>query len=132
MVEPADLDGYRHGLTERQLRCQACPNCGSWRWPPRPACPECTHIGGSWVPLPPTGTLYTWTVVARTSDPAFTDLLPYAVGMFEFAGAGIRVIGRIQGDSSALASGQPMSWSIEETASGPQPVWRPAGGAEHR
>ena len=131
MTQSEDLQGYRDGLAEGELRGQHCRSCDRHQWPPRPACAHCRSFDLEWVRLPPTASLYTWTVVARTVLPGFADEVPYAVGVLEYADARVRLVGRLDAEPDALRVGDEFAWSVEPSADGgPQPLWRRSGAGE--
>jgi uncharacterized OB-fold protein len=130
-----DLAGYRMGVAEEELRAQRCSGCVKSFWPPRPACPHCRCPDTSWVRLPDTGELFTWTVVAHTRLEGFRDTVPYPVGMISLPDVGIRMIGRIDAPAAELTIGMPLRWMFTDSPAGErQPVWTPvwAGRAEDR
>ena len=133
MTQTEDLQGYRDGLEQGELRAQCCDACGAHQWPPRPACRRCRGFGLTWVPLPPTATLFTWTVVARTQLPGFADKVPYAVGVLEYDELRIRLVGRLDADPGSLRVGDRLGWTVEQAGDGGlQPLWRPADGGDPR
>jgi uncharacterized OB-fold protein len=126
MTQSEDLQGYRDGLAQGELRGRCCTECGRYQWPPRPACAYCRSFEAEWVALPQTASLFTWTVVARTRLAGFTDRVPYAVGVLEYASLRIRLVGRLDADPYGLRVGDRFAWTVEPAADGgPQPVWRP-------
>lgn len=125
MTQPSDLQGYRDGLAEGELRGQRCTSCKRHQWPPRPACSHCRSFETEWVPLPATAFLYTWTVIHRTTLPGFEERTPYAVGVLEFTDRRIRVVGQVAEDPATLQIGEQLAWSVEPSFDGsPVPVWR--------
>ncbi|MGW0246574.1 Zn-ribbon domain-containing OB-fold protein [Nocardia goodfellowii] len=131
MTQSEDLQGYRNGLAAGELRGQYCAPCERYQWPPRPACMGCRSFEVDWVRLPPTASLHTWTVVARTKLPGFEDKVPYAVGVLEYGDLRIRLVGHLATAPDALRVGDQFDWAVEPSADGsPQPVWRPAVAAE--
>ena len=65
-------DGCRH----HELRFLRCADCGARPPLPTPVCPRCRSGAVSWEPSAGRGALYSWTVVWRPQDPAFS--VPYA------------------------------------------------------
>ena len=130
---PDEIAQHHLHLQAGSLKIPHCTACERRQWPPRPACPACSGNHWEWVTAPATGRLFTWTVVHRTPLPAFADLAPYAVGVFD-VGDGIRVIGRVVGPPSSLAADTEFAWHVEEVAGeGPQAVWsRTDTGQEER
>ena len=60
-----------------ELRIQRCSDCGAFRHPPRPWCPECRSSGFSWEPVRGTGTVVSYTICHPPVLPAFADRAPY-------------------------------------------------------
>lgn len=71
-VEPPLLAGSR------------CADCGTVVFPDAPSCPRCSGSALERVPLPATGTLWSWTVQAFAPKPPYvtpeSGFTPYAVG----------------------------------------------------
>lgn len=61
----------------RAMALQCCDECGAFRHPPGPACPECLSERASWVPVRGEGTILSWVVFRRTYLPAYPA--PYNV-----------------------------------------------------
>lgn len=128
MTIDTELSGYHDGLADGELRAPWCPSCERFSWPPRPACPHCRCGDAEWRALPRTASLFTWTVVGRSTLPGFRGTEPYAVGVLEFADAGIRVIGYIESPPGELRTGMPMTFEVRPRGElGPQASWRPEG-----
>jgi uncharacterized OB-fold protein len=53
--------GYWTAAHDGKLVVQRCSNCGNDRWPPSWACYHCQSSEWTWVPVPGTGTVYTYT-----------------------------------------------------------------------
>jgi uncharacterized OB-fold protein len=132
MINPPDrhdpeLEPFWDGTEKDELRVQRCAGCGTFRWPPRPACPECTSLDTEWVTAPSSGELFTWTVVARSTLPDFVDQVPYAVAVVQLEGIPVRIVGRVETDDpSALRVGMPVNAVFRDHASGVRlAVWQP-------
>lgn len=50
---------------EKQLRIQKCSECGTYRYPPGPACPECLSFDSRWEIITGRGNIMSWTVFHR-------------------------------------------------------------------
>jgi uncharacterized OB-fold protein len=59
-------EGTRRGV----LLIQRCRACGHWRWTPKLACPHCWSEDAEWAEASGRGTVYSYTVVHRSVDPA--------------------------------------------------------------
>lgn len=60
-----------------ELRLQQCDECGTFRYHPRPRCPECRSADASWNAVRGTGTVASFTIVHPPVLPAFADRVPY-------------------------------------------------------
>lgn len=67
---------YWEGCRRGELRFQRCGQCGVVPPLPAPICPRCHLQSLGWQRSAGTGSLYSWTVVWRPQNPAFT--VPYA------------------------------------------------------
>lgn len=78
---------------QHKLTCAQCGECGHFRMPPTPFCPECHSQEVTWPELPATGTLYSYTVIERAAIPAMETNLPIVPAVVELDGApGTRLI----------------------------------------
>ncbi len=66
---------------EGRIAMQQCPSCGYVRWPAARSCPECLALGGDWTNLSGRGQIWSFAVYEKPLDPAFADLVPYAVAL---------------------------------------------------
>lgn len=81
-----------------RLRAPKCDNCGTFVLPPKPYCFECQGQSFTWVDLPGTGTIFTFTVVRHPLHPGLKDVVPYVSGIIDLdgtQGAGARLMGNI-------------------------------------
>lgn len=60
-----------------RLHLQCCSACGTWRYPPGPACPPCLSPEHEWKPVSGGGVLLSWIVFHRQYLPAYPA--PYNV-----------------------------------------------------
>lgn len=72
---------------EGHLTCAQCGNCGRFRMPPTPFCPNCLSEAVDWPRLPGTGSVYSYTVVERTAVPGTEHCIPYVVAVVALDGA---------------------------------------------
>lgn len=83
---------------EGRLVAPECTRCGTFVLPPQPRCFNCQNDAFSWVTLPGTGTVYTFTVVRHPLAPRFADVVPFVAGVIELdgtQGAGARMTANI-------------------------------------
>jgi uncharacterized OB-fold protein len=62
---------------DEQLVAPRCANCEAFRMPPTIFCPVCMSTDIEYIPLPGTGTVYSFTVVRTASIPAFEGHVPF-------------------------------------------------------
>jgi uncharacterized OB-fold protein len=79
-----DLDGedsaeFWAGCHRGELLVQACDQCGRWRFPPRPMCPDCQSVAVHWVPTSGRASVWSFVVAHPPLLPAYAELAPYNV-----------------------------------------------------
>jgi len=74
---------------EHRLVVQVCDVCDRPRHPPAPICPRCRSTASHFVDHPPTGTIYTFTVVHQPFVPGMP--VPCVIAVVEL-GQGIRLV----------------------------------------
>lgn len=79
VTDPATAAFWEAGR-EHRLLAQRCDACGDLRYPATEICPRCWSDSQSWVPIAPTGELYSYVVYHRALDPSMKDEIPYVVG----------------------------------------------------
>ncbi|MFG1923370.1 Zn-ribbon domain-containing OB-fold protein [Cryptosporangium sp. NPDC048952] len=72
---------------ERSLVAPQCGECGTFRLPPTPFCPECRSRAVDWVPLVGTGTVYSFAVVHGFPGLPDVTLVPAVVDLPDAPGA---------------------------------------------
>src|SRR5829696_3604726 len=83
---------------EGRVSVPKCDNCGTCVIPPKPYCFECQGQDFTWVDLPGTGRIYTFTIVRHPLHPGLNDVVPYVAGIIDLdgtQGAGARLMGNI-------------------------------------
>lgn len=105
-----DRDFWKH-CSDRQLRFQACADCGKARHPPTPVCPHCRSFKVAWQQAAGPAQVYTYTVIHHASHEAVKPNLPYVVGVVTFADVpGVRLVTNITGcDPKAVRIGMPVA-----------------------
>lgn len=58
-------------VAARNLALQRCTQCGTMRYPPGPACPECLSPDATWDAVSGRGEVLSWTVFHRQYLPGF-------------------------------------------------------------
>jgi len=83
-------------LAKRRLTAPRCADCGAYRMPPTPFCPECLSQALDWPALSGLGTVFSFTVVRRAIAPGMEAHLPYVPALIDLDDApGARLIGCI-------------------------------------
>lgn len=60
-----------------QLHLQCCTQCGTWRYPPGPACPSCLSPESRWRPVSGGGEIMSWVIFRKDYLPEYPA--PYNV-----------------------------------------------------
>ena len=127
-------DGFWENLEDGTFAMCRCPDCKEWMWPALWRCPHCGGWEQEWVPVEPTGTVYSWTrswyAFDRTRQRA--DEIPYVVVLAELEQAGrARVLGQLTGPEDGLRVGARVEAAIqppsEKTLGYPSIRWRLTG-----
>jgi uncharacterized OB-fold protein len=89
---------YWLAAVEGRVIGSRCDNCGTFVLPPKPYCFECLGQAFTWVDLPGTGTVYSFTIVRHPLHKGLAEVVPYVSGIIELdgtQGAGARLMGNI-------------------------------------
>lgn len=82
-----------------QEECLVAPRsatCGKFRMPPSRFCSRCLSQDLEWVPLPGTGTVFTYIVVRHPLNPRATDYVPFMPAAIDADSApGMRYISNV-------------------------------------
>jgi uncharacterized OB-fold protein len=79
-----------------QLMAPKCANCGKFRMPPSRFCTRCLSMDLEYVPLPGTGTVFTFIIVRHALNPKAGDYVPYMPAAIDADGApGMRFISNV-------------------------------------
>lgn len=95
-VENADSLPYWRAAREERLLIRRCRTCQTLHFMPRHLCPSCWSEDMEWIDASGAGTVHSFTVMRRASDPAFADKVPYVVALVELA-EGPRMMANIVG-----------------------------------
>jgi uncharacterized protein len=68
-------------VSQHELKLQNCSECGHFRYPPGPTCPECLSMNYEWTSVSGKGRLCSWVVFRKQYFPEFP--VPYVVGAVE-------------------------------------------------
>ena len=75
----ADNRPFWEAARRHALALQRCDDCGHFRYPPAPVCPECLSERATWTPVSGRGVVTTFVVVHKPYFPSFAADLPYNV-----------------------------------------------------
>ena len=75
----ADNRPFWEAARRHQLALQRCADCGRFRYPPAPVCPECLSERREWTPVSGRGTISTFVVFHQRYFASFADAIPYNV-----------------------------------------------------
>ena len=81
-----------------QLLGYQCADCTTFIMPPQPFCFNCQSRNLTWVALPGTGTIYSYTVVRHPLGPHLQPVVPYISAVINLdgtQGAGARMLANI-------------------------------------
>jgi uncharacterized protein len=124
-TDDRDTAGFWEAARRGELVVRRCTSCDAVLHMPRAYCHHCGSWETAWRPVPGTGTLYSWTVVAHQVHPSFP--VPFTVVLVDVDDApGARMAGYLPGEP-ALTEGQPMTVWFEDVGDDVVlPQWRPA------
>lgn len=94
---PGHDDEFFWSQLPDRLMLPVCGDCDHVWMPPTPACPQCGSVRVQSSEQAGRGAVYSWVVVHRALDPAFTGDVPYTVVTVELE-SGARLTGRMLGD----------------------------------
>jgi uncharacterized OB-fold protein len=75
----ADNRPFWEATRRHELALQRCDDCGHFRYPPAPVCPECLSERATWMPVSGRGTVTTFVIVHKRYFASFAADLPYNV-----------------------------------------------------
>lgn len=117
-IANADSQPYWAAARERRLVIRKCKACGELHFMPRHLCPVCWSDQLEWVDAKGTGSVHSFTVIRRASDPAFAPLVPYAVALIDLD-EGPRMMANIVGtDALAVKIGDRVQVTFEDRGDG--------------
>jgi len=79
-----ETERFWQATADGRLVLPCCNDCGTVIWYPRGLCPACGSVSVSWLEASGEGTVYSFTVVHRTSGP-FRDAVPYVAAYVELS-----------------------------------------------
>jgi uncharacterized OB-fold protein len=103
----------RDWFTTGTLAVQSCDRCGTTQHPPEEICHVCGGMAFSTIPLPPEGTVHSFTVVYHPVHPTLDTVVPYTVVLVSLdAAPGLRIVGNLL---DARAGDVEIGWPVEAT-----------------
>jgi uncharacterized OB-fold protein len=73
---------YWEGAKNHELRIQRCSDCGTFRWYPKPMCPQCRSMRAQWAKVNGTGKVFSYTIGYRGfGNDWLKDRLPLIVAV---------------------------------------------------
>jgi hypothetical protein len=98
-IRPAPLNdehstAYWEAAARGELLIQRCDRCGAHQFYPRRHCIACWADEPTWIACSARGTLHTFSVVHRATNPEFADDCPYVFAIVQLA-EGPRISTRI-------------------------------------
>lgn len=117
-VANADSQPYWAAARERRLVIRKCKACGELHFMPRHLCPVCWSDQLEWVDAKGSGSVHSFTIIRRASDPAFAPLVPYAVVLVDLD-EGPRMMANIVGtDALGVKIGDRVQVTFEDRGDG--------------
>jgi uncharacterized OB-fold protein len=111
---------------EHRLTAAKCGDCGHFRMPPTPFCPECQSQNTEWPTLPGTGTVYSFAICNKSPFPGVEDFV-YVPVIVDLDGApGARLVSNLIGvDPTTVQIGMRVKVDWNDITEGwVQPVFR--------
>lgn len=90
-----------------ELRVQRCSRCGHHWFPPQTICPDCWSREWEWQLVSGRGRIFSFVVYRHVYHPAFSDDLPYCVGVIELE-EGARMLSAITSPVDAIRCDAPV------------------------
>lgn len=117
-IPNADSIPYWSAAREERLVIRQCKECGEKHFMPRHLCPHCWSDQLEWIDASGAGTVHSFTVIRRASDPAFADLVPYVLALIELE-EGPRMMSNIVGpDALNVKIGDRVTVTFEDRGDG--------------
>ena len=85
-----DAAPYWRALAAGRIELPRCDACARWVFYPRPFCPSCLSRDVAWREVAGTGTVYTFAIVRKPTNPWFFGQAPYVYAVVELD-AGVRL-----------------------------------------
>jgi uncharacterized protein len=87
---------FFEACARRELRLQRCADCGRFRHPPSPRCPECRSARIEWEQISGEGEVFSYTIVHHAVHKALKGTTPYNVVLVALDGTnGARLVSNL-------------------------------------
>lgn len=126
-VVTLDAKFFWDHATEGELVCERCSDCDTFRFPPRPMCPNCHSVNKDVVPLSGKGTVYSW---IRPQHPKAAGFDAPPIAALITLEEGFRMVSNLVDiEFEDVTAGMPVEVIFAPTMKNKQvPVFRPAKG----
>ena len=117
---------YWEAAREERLVAPRCQDCGAFRFPPSPFCPECRSQNTDWVTLSGRASVFSFSVVRGLPSQPDTLLVPAVVELPD--APGIHIVSNIvEVDPDDVIIAMPVAVTFVDISDGWKlPVFRPA------
>ncbi len=113
-VPSPDSRPFWDAAKRHELQVQQCGDCRRFIYYPRHRCPHCLGADLEWRRVSGRGTVYSFTVVRRTTNKAFVADVPYVLAIVELA-EGPRLTTNIVGSPpEVVRCGMPVEVSFDD------------------
>lgn len=117
-IPNGDSEAYWKGAAEEKLLLRQCADCRELHFMPRHLCPKCWSDNLEWIDASGRGTVHSFTIIRRASDPDFAHLCPYVVALIDLE-EGPRMMANIIGDGALETRiGAPVRVTFEDRGEG--------------
>jgi uncharacterized OB-fold protein len=106
---------FYEGARRHELMLMRCKNCGAWRLPSRPRCPDCWSTDTEWAKASGRGTLYSFGIMHQ-KFPGFADDVPYNYAVVELEEGPRIVTNIVDADAAALRVDMPLVAVFDDVA----------------
>ncbi len=90
----SDTKEFWDGAKRHELLLQKCSQCGNYRYPPSPICPNCFSQDFKWEKASGKGEIYTYTVVRVPLSPEWEPYVPYVLATIKLD-EGVRMVATV-------------------------------------
>ncbi|MBI2857557.1 MAG: OB-fold domain-containing protein [Chloroflexi bacterium] len=117
VIDP-DNQEFWQACKRRELVLQRCPDCKTFRHPPRPMCHGCNSMKVEWVRSRGRGTVFSYVITVEPVHPALAGKVPFATVVVELDEGVLLTSNVIDCDPYAISIGMPVEVTFEDVAEG--------------